>query len=124
MKARFLDQLEICAHPCSDNLWIVHAPLRFYSVFLARVISVERGLVTDLASIPFHVRWCHREGVLHDRAYRTGPPNLSRLQADCLLWEAMEAQGKPLWMRIGFFLAVRLFGRGSYRKRTIAWSGR
>ena len=124
MKAHFLDQLEICAHPCSDALWIVHAPLRFYSKFFDRVFEVERGLVTDLASIPFHVRWCHREGVLHDRAYRRGAPFLSRLQADILLWESMTAQGKPFWMRIGFFLAVRFFGRGSYRKLTIAWSGR
>ena len=80
------------------------------------VIHVEKGFVTDLASIP-RIFWpilpphglYGKAAVLHDWCYRHH--YRTKDFADRLFLEAMTVLGVPLWKRRIMYLAVKLFGR-------------
>ena len=87
------------------------------------IIKVPAKFITDFASVPrFFWRLCPPTGkgytgaaVIHDFLYRQ--PMYSRLMADAVFLEAMEVGGVPRWKRWTMFMAVRLFGRSSYRSK-------
>ncbi len=91
------------------------------------VIRVPSGFRTDLASIPWALRWVFppdgpyaRAAVLHDWEYALG--RFPRSLCDVIFWDAMTNRDLPPEMRVApitavcVYLAVRAFGWGPYRK--------
>jgi hypothetical protein len=126
-----------------DNIWIVTAPLKYWSLLLGRMIVVptwyeiesepespedkEARFYTDFASVPrvpvFYELWgnrAHREAVLHDYLYRIDSiPVVTKSQADSLFLEAMKSTGKSWYLRYPMYYGVVLAGGGAYHKRKV-----
>ncbi len=122
MKSQFLTELEV--KEVEEGRWKLLAPLKYYSDILGKVIEVGAGEETDFASVPrvpiaymAYGDRAHRESVIHDYLYRTHL--VTRSVADSIFLEAMKSRKKPLWVRWGMFLGVRVGGWvawGRYRK--------
>ncbi|SPJ24977.1 DUF1353 domain-containing protein [Palleronia abyssalis] len=92
-----------------------------------RLLTVPRGLITDLTSVPAILRWyVGRVGpwleaaIVHDWLYVAwqvvdrAPDEADRAFADRLMLAAMRAAGIGPIRRNAIYGAVRLFGRGAY----------
>lgn len=84
-------------------------------------VHVEKGFVTDFASVPKFLHWLigpvekhGRAAVLHDYLYRK--KLCSRVVADAVFLEAMGVLGVGRLKRWTMFVAVRLCGWMFYRK--------
>ena len=92
--------------------------ITFASVRHGYVVAVPSGFVTDGYSLPLGLLfspWSVPEpAVLHDWMY-CYPDGKTKEECDAIFLEAMEAYGVPLWKRIGFYMAVRLFGGKAWR---------
>jgi hypothetical protein len=82
------------------------------------IFKVNRGFISDLASIPKGARWLISKvekhsaaAVIHDALYVYHP--LSKEDADDVFLEAMAVSGVPLWKRVIMYLAVKYHG-GQY----------
>ena len=118
--SRFLDDLHIRCYPGNDALFILDHPLRYESDLLGCTVAVPKDFVTDLASIPGHIKWCHREAVIHDYLYKTdSTPPVNQKTADRVLLEAMTAQGKCKCVKMTVYSAVRLFGKSKFHQHPI-----
>ncbi len=96
-----------------------------------RVITVPRGLITDLTSVPVFLRWfVGRVGpwleaaIVHDYLYVAWqlvpgkmPRERDRAFADLVMLRAMEAARIDVLRRQLIYRAVRLFGGRAYRGR-------
>jgi len=126
--SKFLTELELRCCQSDENYWILEAPLVYQSDMLGEV-TIPAGFVTDLAStrhIPgVSFLWgstAHREGVLHDYAYRIDSnPVCSFSMANSLFLEAMEARGKGFFTRYPLFFGVWIGGYFSYHERFVSW---
>lgn len=86
-------------------------------------IWVERGFITDFASIP-RFAWgivggpadgkYRKIAVVHDKLYRT-KGLCTRKQADDVLLEGMKFSGCSWWERTVIYSAVRVGGSSSYK---------
>lgn len=86
------------------------------------VITVPAGTVTDLATTP---RWIWsvlppfgeyaKAAIVHDYLYQQAIG--SKRYADEVFLEAMTVLGVPRWRRTVMYWAVRVFGRGNYKKK-------
>jgi hypothetical protein len=127
VSARFEDALGVS--PLDDGRnWAVLEDFYYDTdVLLAGLpagrVRVEKGFVTDFASIPramWPVVGAPAEGkfrkiaVVHDKLYRT-KGLATRAQADAVLLEGMRVSGCPWRQRTAIYLAVRMFGGASYR---------
>jgi hypothetical protein len=89
------------------------------------VVSVPQGFKTDLASVPWVLRWLFppagpwaKAAVLHDWGYCGGTISLpdggqitpTRFWWDVIFLEAMAVLEVPRLTRWAFFVAVRAFG--------------
>ena len=118
MDARFLSELEM--KDLEEGRWELMKDLEYQSAILNSLITVPRGFVTDLASVPrvpivymaFGDR-AHREAVVHDYLYQKHITTKS--VADKVFMEAMAARGKKGWIRWGMYLGVMFGGRSSYK---------
>ena len=108
--------------------WVLHFPL-IYDSFRGP-ITVPRGFVTDLASIPQIVRNLldvndahRRAAVLHDYGYVM--QFLTRKETDDMFLEAMEVCGVPAWKRYLMYSAVRTGGwiYWNIRSKTLVQQG-
>jgi hypothetical protein len=118
------------------SLWGMHDPLEYWPGDRANVITVPKGFVTDLASVP---RWAWflippdgpwvKAAIIHDYLYSTGGTGIwkkhpasitraepySRLETDRIMREAMENRGVGWFKRNLIYLAVRIGGAGGWR---------
>jgi len=115
----------------SDSIWIIRSPLVYYSKLFGRNEVLE-GFECDFASVPripiVYSLWgnrAHREGVLHDWAFRkdainpkTGKP-FTFMEANRLFLEAMECRGKSFYIRYPMYSAVCAFSYWHYHKRSV-----
>ena len=97
------------------QLYELLANLAYLSDVADRIITVQAGFVTDLASVPRYPLIYDAFGdiaqdpaVIHDYLYSTGLT--SRETADSVLLEAMGVTGVSSWQRYGMYWAVRAFG--------------
>ena len=89
------------------------------------MLAVPVGFETDLASVPsvlsgvFHPEgyWA-KAAVIHDFLYKTAM--VERVMADLIFLEAMQVLNVSRPIRLGFFFAVRLFGRRAYQRAKLA----
>lgn len=118
------------------SLWALSQTLAYMPGNGPHVITVPKGFVTDLASIP---RWAWvllppdgpwvKAAIVHDFLYATGgtgiwkkhstsiapPIEYSRKDADLILREAMENRGVGPFKRAIIYAAVRFGGAGGWR---------
>lgn len=91
-------------------------------------IRCDAGMLSDLASIPWLVRWLiPQAGVdaqgafLHDRGYRDGfmmmrmgeherRVPVSRAMVDAMYYQAMKALGTPAWRREAIYRGLQIGG--------------
>jgi hypothetical protein len=130
-KARFISELS-CSLKDDDSIWALKLRLLYYSAMLDALLEIEAGFETDFASVPripiaytLYGNRAHREGVLHDWAFRrdainpkTGKP-FTFMEANKLFLEAMECRGKPWYVRYPMYSAVCAFSRPCFHKRSI-----
>ncbi|EDV0418050.1 DUF1353 domain-containing protein [Salmonella enterica subsp. enterica] len=102
--------------------WRVYKPFAFYlSDDESDVIEVPAGFITDLATIP-HIFWIllppdgkyAKAAIIHDYMYATALR--TKKEADKIFLDGMTVLGVPRWKRTIMYYAVRIFGRGMYRK--------
>jgi len=124
MKSQFLTPLDVRLK--TDEIWVLAQHLKFYSKMLDKTIDIEEGFETDFASVPrlpiVYTLWgnqTHREPILHDWGYRKDS-GLTFSQANKLFLEAMEATGKPFYIRYPMYYAVCIAGYPSYHRLKIA----
>ena len=104
-----------------DRQFSVHEKFEYHVEQLQSgiVIRVEKGFITDLASIP-RIFWFifpphgyyGKAAVIHDYCYVKAIA--SKYWADKTFLEAMTVLKIPRWKRKCMYWAVRLFGRGNY----------
>ena len=100
----------------AGDTWLLVEPLVYQHKTYGE-LTVPAGFKTDLASIPrfFHriVNPCsvgtRRPAVVHDYLY-TGKTNLTRIEADKVLYDALRECGVNLLVARGMYYAVRAFG--------------
>jgi len=143
MESGFSTSLSTDLKDGCDNIWIVTAPLKYWSLLLGRMIVVptwyeiesesespedkEARFYTDFASVPrvpvFYALWgniAHREATLHDYLYRKDSiPIVAKSHADRVFLEAMKSTGKSWYLRYPMYLGVVLAGSGAYHKRRV-----
>lgn len=114
-----------------ESIWIIRGPLVYHSKLFGRNEVLE-GFECDFASVPripiVYSLWgnrAHREGVLHDWAFRkdainpkTGKP-FTFMEANRLFLEAMECRGKSWYIRYPMYSAVCAFSYWHYHKRLV-----
>ena len=139
MKPGFTTTLDVSLKADSDGVWIVHAPLKYWSEILNCQITVpywfesqeplDNGLCfeTDFASVPrvpfIYESWgnrAHREAVLHDYLYRIDSrPVVTYSQANSVFLEAMKSRGVSWWIRWPMYWAVCAAGWMSFHNRKV-----
>lgn len=121
--AAFLTPLR-CEQVTEDD-WVLVAPLRYQSTLLNREIVAPEGFVTDFNSTPRmpFIYWytggkAAAPACIHDWLYRTNSQDVTRVQADDVLAEAMEARG--YWRARSWFMwaGVRLGGHWAFETRS------
>lgn len=114
-----------------ESIWIIRGTLVYHSKLFGRNEVLE-GFECDFASVPripiVYSLWgnrAHREGVLHDWAFRkdainpkTGKP-FTFMEANRLFLEAMECRGKSWYIRYPMYSAVCAFSYWHYHKRLV-----
>ncbi len=132
-KARFVSELN-CSLKDDDSIWVLRSRLLYYSAMLDELIEMMAGFEMDFASVPrvpiaylLYGNRAHREGVLHDWAFRkdainpkTGVP-FTFMEANKLFLEAMECRGKPWYVRYPMYSAVCAFSYPHFHKKSINW---
>jgi hypothetical protein len=106
------------------DLWINQVPLHYYSAIAKRQITVPAGYISDLASIPkivhsFMYPAAHEiraAAEVHDYIYTDLCDQLTKKQADLILFEAMGnvINPAPKWKRYVVYMAVRVGGKGNW----------
>ncbi|EEM1818480.1 DUF1353 domain-containing protein [Salmonella enterica subsp. enterica] len=103
--------------------WRVYEPFEFYlSDDESDVIEVPAGFITDLATVP-RIFWMllppdgkyAKAAIIHDYLYDNALR--SKKEADLIFLDGMTVLGVPKWKRMVMYLAVRVFGRGSYSEQ-------
>lgn len=106
-----------------DYRWRLVEPFEFWLTDTPDdVIRVPAGYVTDLASVPRilwsvfppHGRYA-KAAIIHDWLYDNALR--TKREADRIFLDAMTVLNVPVWRRRVMYTAVRLFGRGNYRRK-------
>lgn len=108
--------------------WVVFEPITYYTEKYGETITVPKGFITDLASVPRVIWWLIPndgrhiiEGsVVHDWLYANAGEipgwKYSRTQANFVLREAMREQGASRWERFVVWAALQAFGFISWNR--------
>lgn len=125
MKPYFLHgpvRLDFLGHLTGKREFRLVLPVTYVSSDGLR-ITVDKGFVTDFASVPSWYRWrfdpCGKYGrcaIIHDWLYAAEA--IPRDEADAIFLEAMEVDGVPKWDRRVMYRAVRLGGGLTYKAHT------
>ena len=124
MQAKFLTPLRV--EQVSESDWRLIDPLVYWSEVLDRQIVIPENFVTDFASVPrmpflywFAGGSAEAPAVLHDWYYRTKTEEVTRAQADALLYEAIVAAGYWRIRAWTMWAGVRIGGYWSYETRPV-----
>ena len=104
------------------GIWKVTKPFLYHSDILGRIIIVEKGFLTDYASVPrypFLYWWfgdtSHRAGVIHDWLFHNQHV-CDEKTANKVLLEASKCAGIPWYIRIPIYIGVTLGSASSYEE--------
>lgn len=95
--------------------------LPFVVIVNEHIYTVPKGFLTDLASVPRAIWSLYppndtrtiRAAIIHDYLY-CGIENISRQEADSILYDALIADGLSRYTAYKYWLAVRLFGKSHF----------
>lgn len=116
----FKSDLALIVIPSAPDLWRFAAPLVWEDT--DGTITIPKGFVTDLASIPHLLDWApnldrtgvsRRAAALHDGLYALGRAR-GKAYADDKLHAALIADGMPSAGADEYFYAVHWFGDDAY----------
>lgn len=124
MKHGFHDSLSVDA--LRGDEWVTDETIRYFSS-CCFLIVIPTGLVTDLASNPWWIRWLipvnddHRlSSALHDYLYgiqgRLAGRRWTRFKCDMEMFYASKTCDVPLWLRVLMLVGVRAGGWWSWHK--------
>lgn len=109
--------------PVQNNQFFTCEP--FTITVDGKLITVPKGFLTDLASIP-RVFWAIdapndtvsiAPAILHDYMYSIDfPYNFTRKKADDIFYYALRKNGASRWTSLKFWSTVRLFGKKFYKE--------
>ncbi len=107
--------------------WVLARPMVYEQPKTKQTFTVQRGFVTDLASVP-RLFWsavppCGKytpAAVVHDYLYWYQPANCDRECADTLLLVAMEESGVGELERNAIYAGVRAGGKDAWDKNKAA----
>ena len=112
MKSEFLTPLKI-EEGDKEGTWVLSEPLIYRSEILKDDISIPKGFVTDLASVPrvpiFYMLFgdrAHHEAVVHDWLFYSNI--VWWRKANRIFLEAMKARKKPFHIRWPMYLGVEV----------------
>ena len=112
-----IDDPIIALHPRDPDNWIVMQEYRYRSHGID--ITIPRGFVTDLASIPRGLWWLiapfelsTTAPIVHDWCYRHGLK--TRAEIDELFLAIMKDEGVSYWRRYAAYWGVRMGGSSSF----------
>ena len=117
-----------------DESWALLSDLVYESDLLCCPVTVPKGFITDLASVPrvpiIFDLWgnrAHHEAVIHDYLYTIGSvPDVSIGKANKVFLEAMRVRGKPYYIAAPMYEGVCLGGFCHWKKIKIEdrmWKG-
>jgi hypothetical protein len=116
--AAFKTSITISPVDGQGRFWRVERTLVFHSALLGRTLTVKRGFICDLNSMP-RLSWIvspktdyPAAGALHDWGYRDR--HLTQLEADGVYREALIVLGMSTARANGRYYALRTFGHFSY----------
>lgn len=108
-------------NPRKQNSYIVLRRVHYESRLTT--LEIPKGFVTDLASIPWWLRWLpfldptnpkYRSALIHDLAYQQ--QEMYREDADNLFRSGLKADGVAWWIRQLMFYGVRIGGGFAWRE--------
>ena len=108
----------------TDNCKVMRK-FEFYSTLFDLDITIKKGFITDLASIPPILKGVVRASanrywrafVIHDALYRS---NYDRKRADLILDEGLSVLGMGAYTRAKIYYPLRMFGCASLNEELIA----
>jgi len=124
--SKFLTELDTHLKHGRDDVWILDSPLIYDSDLVGRIV-VPAGFETDLSSVPripfIFAMWgnrSHHEGAVHDALFRVGfKPEVTWQLANMIFLEAMEARGKPWYIKYPMYWGVCLGSKVCFKKRLV-----
>jgi hypothetical protein len=141
MKSEFITELVVSLIREKEDgscIWKLHEPLIYHSKLLNGALIAEPGFYTDFASVPrlpvVYRKWgnrAHKEATIHDLTYcknviyimdgggKSLPGSIPFDLCNEIFLEAMEAQNKPMDIRIPMYEGVCLGGKSHYHKRFV-----
>ena len=105
----------------SSHRWRVDVGFEYHvgRVGSGFVITIPKGYLTDLTSVPRYLQWLlppdgkySHAAIVHDWLYDNAIA--SKPIADLIFYEAMGVLGVNNLLRSAMWLGVRLFGKGKY----------
>jgi hypothetical protein len=111
-----------------DNTLVqLEADLAYESDLLCCTVTVPKGFICDLESVPripliyaYLGHTSKRAGILHDYLYRIGAaPDVTRGEADAVYREASESQGNTWLQSYLKWLGVRIGGGPCFKKKAV-----
>jgi hypothetical protein len=120
----FLNTLNVtCLDDLSNDgrgIWKLTSDYRYQSDILGKVITVEKGFLTDFASVPrvpgaylLFGDTSHEAAVIHDWLFHHHEV-CDEQTANKVLLEAMVVEGIPTWRRWGIYLGVAIGGESGW----------
>lgn len=124
--SKFLTNLCIQNLSC-DSQWALTCDLQYQSDLLNCIITIPKGFITDLASVPripiIFDQWgnrSHYEAVVHDYLYCTDSvPIVTCSQANEVFKEAMIVREKPWYIYHPMYAGVCLGGWLRYHRKSV-----
>lgn len=103
-----------------DGRWELREELRYLSALTQKAYTIEKGFVTDFASVPripvaywLTGNTAHLAATVHDYLYQHGLE--PRSVADDIFAEIMDGTRVPGWRKAMMWMGVRLFGAEHYK---------
>lgn len=126
MEAKFLSSLYVTLVDKEDQgRWELLTDFHYASAVLGREVVVPKGFVTDFASVPrlpgaymLVGNVAHEAAVIHDWFYvRASGDEVTRKQADDMLYEAAVLAGLAKWRAWLMWTAVRMFSGKFWKQK-------
>ena len=102
------------------GIWIIDEDFSYQSDLLGKTITVEKGFLTDFASVPrlpfaywFFGDSSHKAAVIHDWLFHHHEV-CDEQTANNVLREAMAVEGIPAWRAYGIYMGVKVGGQSSW----------
>ncbi|QYR65715.1 DUF1353 domain-containing protein [Fusobacterium animalis] len=113
----------LLTEPLADNKWILKEEYKYE--INGFVITVPKGFITDLASVP-RILWIFfppfgkytRAAIIHDYLYsELNDTFINRYWADKIFIFIMKEHGVSAYKRVSMYRAVRMFGEPSWKRK-------